>query len=168
MTYDNFREYEAVAQAARGQATPFYFNIKDQNGSYDLLFSRTDQYKASYNHTLVIRNTVSVGDKLITVEGFEANKPDVFIRGEALIINSVGSANGNIVQVISDDVDSNIYGEAKFRIANGSNAFRSAYERIYNNPQHLIVTLGEDNIEYTVGTDGLYRFSVIFDLDEYK
>jgi len=169
MTYDKFREYEAVAQAARGQATPFYFNIRSQNDQGNLIFARTDQYKDTYNtSTLTIRNTVTTGDKLITVEGFEASKPDVFVRGEALIVGGVGSANGNIVQVINDNVDSNIFGEAKFRIAHGSNTTKSAYERIYKNPFHLIVTLGEDNIEYTVGTDGLYRFSVIFDLDEYK
>ena len=133
-----------------------------------MLFSRTDQYKDSYTHTVRIRNQILQGDKLITVEGFEANKPDVFVRGEALILFNVGSANGDIVQVINDNVDSNIYGEAKFRIANGATGYRSAYSTIYKNPQHIIVTLGEDNIEYTVGTDGLYRFSVLFDLDEYK
>ena len=168
MTYDNFREYEAVVQAARGQATPFYFNIKDQNGSYDLLFNRTDQYATSYITTTRVRNTVALGSKTILVEGFEANQPDVFVRGEALIVGGVGSANGNIVQVINDNVDSNIYGEAKFRIAHGSNTTLYAYDTIYKNPLHLIVTLAEDNLEYTIGTDGLYRMTCMFDLDEFK
>lgn len=168
MTYDNFREYEAVAQAARGQATPFYFNIKNQNGSYDLLFSRTDQYANSYITTTRVRNSVAVGGKTILVEGFEANQPDVFLRGEALIVGGVGSANGNIVQVINDNVDSNIYGEAKFRIAHGSNTVLDGYDTIYKNPSHLVVTLAEDNLEYTIGTDGLYRMTCMFDLDEFK
>jgi len=168
MTYDNFREYEAVAQAARGQATPFYFNIKDQNGSYDLLFSRTDQYANSYITTTRVRANVAVGGKTILVEGFEANQPDVFVRGEALIVGGVGSANGNIVQVINDNVASNIYGEAKFRIAHGSNTALDGYDTIYKNPLHLVVTLAEDNLEYTIGTDGLYRMTCMFDLDEFK
>ena len=168
MTYDNFREYEAVVQAARGQATPFYFNIKNQNGDYDLIFNRTDQYANSYITTTRVRSDVAVGDKTILVEGFEANQPDVFVRGEALIVGGVGSANGNIVQVINDNVASNIYGEARFRIAHGSNTTLNGYSEVYKNPLHIIVTLSEDELEYTIGTDGLYRMTCRFDLDEFK
>jgi hypothetical protein len=170
MTYDDFREFEAVHQAARGQATPFYFIIAQQsNGlSTNLIWHRTDTANSNLNTAqLRIRQDITAGTKTFLVEGFRASDTDCFIRGECLIVPSNSSNNGSIRHVINDNVTSNKYGEAKIRLAVGMNN-ETAGRSIYKNPFHLRVTMAEDALEYEVGTDKLYRLTCRFDLDEFK
>ena len=171
MTYDDFREFEAVVEAARGQATPFYFNVKGLDSpNRNILFQRTDALKdggLSSPYSVRLKNAVAVGDKTVLVEGFPANQSDVFIRGE-YFINDFGYANGDLSQVINDNVDSNAFGEAKIRMPYGARVADTAGDRIYKNPSHVVVTLADDEFEYNVGTDLLYRFTVRFDFDEWK
>lgn len=167
MTYAQFREFEVIAQAARGQAVPFFFNFRypDTGAGPDaILFNRSDS--DYYDNSVRLRNPASAGSKVLLFEGFEANKPNVFLRGEAVIFNTNG--NGYIYQVVNDAVDSNIYGEAKIRIPNGLTQNAYANDRLYKNPAHAVVTLAEDDLEYTIGTDSLYRLTVTFDFDEWK
>lgn len=175
MTQDDFREFEAVVEAARGQATPFYVNFVGYGASNDkvILGHRTDANKdngglsGNIGSYVRVKDAIAVGDKTILVEGFTSDATDVFIRGEYIIAN-LGHANGNLVQVINDNVDSNVYGEAKFRIPYGARIVRSTGSELYKKPSHVIVTLAEDEFEYNVGTDGLYRFTCRFDFDEFK
>jgi hypothetical protein len=41
-------------------------------------------------------------------------------------------------------------------------------KQIYFDPSHVIVTLADDEFEYDLGVDGLYRVTVRFDFDEFK
>ena len=170
MTYDDFREFEAVHQAARGQATPFFFIIAQQsNGlSTNLIWHRTDTANSNLNTSqLRIRQDITAGTKAFLVEGFRASDTDCFIRGECLIGPGQSNNNGSIRHVINDNVTSNKYGEAKIRIAVGMPTERAG-RSIYKNPLHVRVTMAEDALEYEVGTDKLYRLTCRFDLDEFK
>ena len=184
MTEENFRQYEAVAQAARGQAVPFFFEIGNTGDlpSTGLFWNRTDSDNANLNldssGTLRIVTPVAVGDKVLTVEGFEASKTKAFIRGECIIVPSAISKNGHIAHVINDNVTTNKFGEAKIRLAMGSptvlkgsaTSGNASQDRssVFKNPFHLVVTLAEDSFEYERGTDNLYRFTCRFELDNFK
>lgn len=176
MDFDAFREFEAVVEAARGQATPFYFNVKFltnpalyDSATRDILLQRLDTANALLTTSTVrVKDAVSVGDKTVLVEGFAQDESDAFIRGEYLIAAQLGYSNGNFAQVINDNVDSNSYGEAKIRFPYGARSSITTGEAFYKNPSHIVVTLAQDDFEYSVGTDGLYRFTCIFDFDEYK
>ena len=184
MTEENFRQYEAVAQAARGQAVPFFFEIGNTGDlpSTGLFWNRTDSDNANLNldssGTLRIVTPVAVGDKVLTLEGFEASKTKAFIRGECIIVPSAISKNGHIAHVINDNVTTNKFGEAKIRLAMGSPTLlkgsatsgNASQDRssVFKNPFHLVVTLAEDSFEYEKGTDGLYRFTCRFELDNFK
>ena len=171
MTYDQFREYEVCAQAARGQTTPFFLRCRwpakaGTSTLEDLIFQRTDSDNASLPGLLRTRNPVAIGDKTLVIEGFAAGATNAFIRGETVIFND-GSGNGFLVKVVNN-TDSNIFGEAKIRIPLGSRKAIASAETLNKNPFHVVVTLAEDDLEYNLGTDGLYRLSVTFDFDEWK
>jgi len=173
MTYDDFREFEAVTEAARGQATPFYFRVRNlDTPGRSILLARTDvDADGGLNgpYSVRLREAAAVGDKTLLFEGFPANQSNVFIRGESVIWGFAKYGNGDIVQIMNDNVDSNGYGEAKIRIPYGMRGSAVAgTAQLYKNPSWVIVTLADDNFEYTVGTDGLYRMSVRFDFDQYK
>ena len=170
MVYDDFRQFEAVHQAARGQATPFFFIIKQGGSSLtsNLIWQRTDTANSNLNTLqLRLRQDITAGTKTFLLEGFRASDTNCFIRGECLIVPSSSSNNGSIRHVINDNVTSNKYGEAKIRFAVGMN-ITAAGKSFYKNPFSLRVTMSEDALEYEVGTDGLYRFTCRFDLDEFK
>jgi hypothetical protein len=171
MTYDQFREFEVVAQAAQGQVIPFYFDIKNytkrHGGSTNLFYQRTDSANSSITTShLRAAESTTAGQKVITVEGFINDEADCFIRGETLI--GPPNGNGSLYYVLNDNIRSNKYGEAKIRVPYGVTKDRDANISFYKNPTHIIVTLSEDSFEYTLGTDGFYRVSFRFDFDEYK
>ena len=168
MTYDQFREYEAVTSAARGQETPFYFRLTYPNDEY-ILYNRLDSAADGGLTTrrIRLREETAQGSKTLLFEGFDSNRQDVFLRGEWITFNSVGG-NGYMTQVINDDVDSNKYGEAKIRIPYGLHETKGAGTFGLKRPFWAVVTLADDDIEYNIGTDGLYRLTVRFDFDEWK
>ena len=173
MSYDDFREFAAVVEAARGQATPFYFKVRNQGPSFneDIIFQRTDANKdggLNNPYNFRVKEPVAVGDKTLLVEGFPANQTDAFIRGEVFISDELGVNNGVINQVINDNVDSNAFGEAKIRIGYGSRKNIANGVNMYKNPSWVVVTLANDEFEYNIGTDGFYRFNVLFDFDGWK
>ena len=171
MTYDQFREYEVCAQAARGQTTPFFLRCRwpakaGTSTLEDLIYQRTDSDNASLPGLLRTRNPIAIGDKVITIEGFAAGATNAFIRGETVIFSD-GQHNGFLVQIVNN-TDSNIFGEAKIRLPLGARQAIASAESLNKNPFHVVVTLAEDDLEYTIGTDGLYRLTVTFDFDEFK
>jgi hypothetical protein len=184
MSENNFRHFHSVVQAARGQATPFYFDLRNYtNNSGTSGRSIFGQITASGNtrsdrgltSDSFLMTTIdqsldrkpTTGDKLITLEGFDSNRSDVFIQGEQLILNA-GYADGNLVTVINDGVDSNRYGEARIRIPYGLRRAVGNGEKVFFDPSHVIVTLADDQFEFTREVDGLYRITVRFDFDEFK
>ena len=166
MTEADFRTFEATAAAARGQATPFYFYFKDygNDGNLDLSFIRTDADKTA-NGPFPVKEDTAIGNKYILLEGFAADTSNVILKGEYMIGN--GDADGGLIQAVSS-TDSNIYGEAKFRCAVGSRYGYSTGTNIYKNPTFAVVTLSEDTLEYNIGMDQMYTFTVRFDFDEWK
>jgi len=166
MTLANFRKFERTAQAARGQATPFLFKLRYPNNE-NILMQRLDSDNALLPDTARLRDTIVTGDKTMLFEGFLANQSNAFIQGEVAIFN-IEDGNGGIVTVVND-VDSNIYGEAKNRLPYGTRTGRTAGTSIlYKNPAWVVVTLADGDFEYNVGTDSLYRLTVRFDFDEWK
>lgn len=157
-----FREFEATVAAARGQATPFYFDFTGYGGK-TIAFNRIDDNNI-YN-TVALRYSVTKGDNYLTLEGYQANQTDAVLPGEFMVLG--GSADGGLIQTVSGD-DSNVFGEIKFRTAVGAKYDADAGSRMYKNPAHAIVTMAEDTLEYSIGTDQLYRFSVRFDWDQWK
>ena len=174
MTYNQFKDYEVCAQAARGQTTPFFFRCRYPDDDHvsgptileDLIYQRTDSDNAALPGLLRTRNPVAIGDKTLLIEGFAANATNAFIRGETVIFSD-GQHNGFLVQIVNN-TDSNIFGEAKIRLPLGARQALASAESLNKNPFHVVVTLAEDDLEYTIGTDGLYRLTVTFDFDEFK
>lgn len=166
MTETDFREFEATVAAARGQATPFYFDFKGYGnaGNQAIAFNRIDANKTA-SGPFPLKEASALGNKYLLLEGFDADATEVVLKGEFMILN--GSADGNLIQAVST-TDSNVFGEAKFRMAVGLRSAAEVRTDVYKNPQHAIVTLAEDTLEYSIGTDQLYRFSVRFDFDEWK
>ena len=164
MSYDDFRQFEATVEAARGQATPFYLQLRDVGVTgNNLLMARKTP---STTNELRINQPVSTGDKTVLLEGFASFESSAIATGEALVLDA-GYANGGVVQVINS-TDANVFGEAKIRIPYAARNSLPVGRKIYKDPYQIIVTLGADDLEYTVGTDGYYRMSVMFDLDEWK
>ena len=165
MTETDFREFESVHAAARGQATPMYFDFYGYGSGSDvtLAFNRIDANKTSLK--IPAKETSAIGSKYMLAEGFEANDTEVIKKGEFLIVG--GSLDGGLAQVTSD-ADSNIFGEAKFRMAVGLRSAFNPGDHMYTRPLHAIVTIAEDTLEYTIGKDQLYRFSIRFDWDTWK
>jgi len=159
-----FREFEATVSAARGQATPFYFDFKGYGSSnVSLGFNRIDDNRHFVSTPL--RYSPTKGDNYLTIEGFDANATDAILKGEYIIIG--GARDGNLVQATSGD-DANVFGEVKFRINQPARYNYAAGGNMYVNPAHAIVTLAEDTLEYNIGMDQLYTFTVRFDFDEWK
>jgi len=108
----------------------------------------------------------SAGDSTFTIGGFFSDQTKALNRGETVIFDANNNSNYN---TIVGDVDANIYGEVKFRMAYPA---RTAHlldnNLLYKNPFSVNVTLGSDAFEYSISTDGYYYVSVKFDLDEYK
>lgn len=160
-----FREFEATVAAARGQATPFYFDFGGYSGSGALAFHRTDEHATGVT-AVPLRYATAIGDNNMTLEGFDANKTDAILKGEYMVLG--GSRDGNLIQATST-TDSNVFGEAKFRMNMPARLnYTPGSGNIYKDPAHAVVTLAEDTLEYNIGMDQLYTFTVRFDFDEWK
>lgn len=163
MSHEDFQKFHAIAQAARGQATPFYFVLQDQDKN-PIIWSEWHASTNTTDTTWTLGNT-AIGDTLLLTEGFASNEANAFIRGEVPIFGN--NQNGALHTVINT-VESNVYGEAKIRVAMPVTTDLSKGHTVYKNPYSCIVTLSSDDFEYTVGTDGYYRMNVSFDLDGFK
>ena len=160
LTKAEFQELHADAQAARGQATPFYLVIANW-GDKVLNFAATNASR--YNPRLV--TPYVAGGTLLKLGGFNSNESEVFKKGEVLI--GLGTENGGILTVLNT-VDANVYGEAKIRIAYGGAYDIANGFKVYKNPYHLIVTLDSDEFQYTVDTFGKYNVTATFETGSYN
>jgi hypothetical protein len=163
MTYDDFRIFQRTVEAAHGQSVPFLVQVRNIGPASNktILFNRGVSGIAVEPR---LKEPVQADDRVLLLEGFAADQADVFIPGEHIITSG---ANGGMHTVVNG-VDSNVFGEARIRLTYAHNVTRGAGESVFRNPFHVIVTLAENELEYTVGTDMLYRFSVMFDFDEWK
>ena len=163
MSAADFKEFNAIAQAAHGQSTPFYFNLKGKNGERIL-------WKDFYNQnntttTPRVKDDIVAGDTLALFEGFSSNEPNAFMQGEVFIDGE--NENGNLHTALSGTA-ANVYGEAKIRTPWPFRSAQSAGQQVYKDPQHAVVTLGDDNFTYSVDVNNYYYVSVSFDLDSWK
>ena len=75
-------------------------------------------YGKSFEDTSVSTNTprfknaVANGDRLALIEGFQSNESNAFLQGEVFID---GNNDNGYVHTVLNQVDANVYGEAKIR-----------------------------------------------------
>jgi hypothetical protein len=163
MSAEDFQEFHAIAQAAHGQSTPFYFKLRSKYGT-NILWS--DYYDLSNStYTPRIKDPITAGDTTLLVEGFNSNESNAFKRGEVFI--SSNNENGFLHTSLSTN-DSNVYGEAKIRTPWPFRQNKPAGSQIYKDPFWAVVTLASDSFEYQVDNSNHYFVSVAFDLDNWK
>lgn len=161
MSADDFRIFHAIAQAAQGQAIPFYFVLQNKDG-VSILWK---QWSELVNGQPRFREKYDAGSTTVLLEGFDSDASNVFLQGEVFVDGS--NENGNLHTCLND-VNSNIFGEAKIRLANPLRGTSSAGQKLYKNPYHAVVTLNSDDFSYRVDTAGYYYVTVAFDLDGWK
>ena len=163
MSAENFQKFHAIAQAAHGQSTPFYFNLQNKDGTSILWKDFYDQSNSTT--TPRIKDAITVGDTTLLVEGFNSNESTVFVQGEVFIDGE--NENGYLHTALSG-TDANVFGEAKIRTPWPFRTANAAGNKIYKNPAHAVVTLASDDFEYQVDVNNYYYVSVSFDLDSWK
>jgi len=163
MTAHEFSEFHAIAQAAQGQAVPFYFPLfnKDKN---KILWSEFMNQEGDTTRFRYLNN-YAAGDKVLMMDGFASNETDAFREGEVFV--GSGNENGGLHTVVSPN-DANVYGEVKVRLAYPLRQAVNRSDPGYKDINWAIVTLNTDDFTYSIGTDGYYRLSVSFDLDGWK
>jgi len=162
MKADDFKQFHAVVQAARGQTTPFLLKL-NPNGNH-ILWKNLNSGNSANNLRLKDDVDVSVENQVILLEGLEVG--DTLNKGD-VIVGSNGDNNGEINTIIST-ANANVFGEAKVRLAYGIRADQSTGDPWSTAPDEVVVTLTESEFDYTIGVDGLYRMTVTMELDEWK
>jgi len=162
MQADDFREFSAIAQAAQGQAMPFYFMLRDKNDN-SILWSNFGETGTSAEANF--NQPVSIGNTTALLEGFAGNEQNALQRGEVFLD---GNNENGYLHTAVNTVNANAFGEAKIRIAMPAREAQAVGEKIYKDPEYVTVTLSNDNFEYSVDTAGFYYVSVSFDLDDWK
>ncbi len=160
MSADDFQKFHAIAQAAHGQSTPFYFNLRNKDGT-SILWKDFSGTSAAPR----IKDAITSGDTTLLVEGFNSNEANAFQRGEVFID---GANENGFLHTSLSGTDANIYGEAKIRTPWPFRTSVPAGEKVYKDPWYAVVTLGSDNFEYQVDVNNYYYVSVAFDLDNWK
>lgn len=107
----------------------------------------------------------SNGERVITVEGWPSDKSNAISEGEAFILG--GDYPDGQVKFAISETDANAFGEARFRINVPTNNQRM-HNLVYLRPTELVVTLDDDDFQYTQTHNGLYLVSVSFRTDQYK
>lgn len=158
MTAEQYLDYNGFINALNGQKHPFYFDILQNNTQ---LFGRKGTYGVQ---GLRYKDAASAGDNVVLIEGFATNQADAVKRGELFVTDT---KHGNI-KTAGSSTDANAYGEAKFRFTTPLHSNKNVAQLIYNNPQHIIVSLDTDTVEVTRDTAGFYYLSLSFTADEWK
>jgi len=160
MTANQFKEYAAIAQAARGQTTPMLLELV-QDGK-NILFKNLNSGNSANN--LKLKEDADAGDLVILLEGLAVG--DTLNTGDT-IAGEDGNCNGNINTIIST-ANANVFGEAKVRLAYPIKTDQDTGDSWTTAPDNIVVTLGENEFLYTTGIDNLYYLTVVFELDEWK
>ena len=158
MTESQFAVYHSAAQKAKGQFVPFQFDIMKSNNGFFL-----DFHDANTTKNIRLKDDSTASNNTVLLEGFANN--ETINEGELMIMGS--TINGNIHTITNSGL-SNIYGEFKARLAYPIGTAMTASQQAYLDPEHLVVTLGEDGFEYAKDTNGFYYVKIKLDLDQYK
>lgn len=162
MKAEDFQKFHAIAQAAHGQSTPFFFNLRNKD-SVSLLWADMMESGSSFSGSAI--NTSTEGSATLFLEGLTASDATAFREGEVFI--SSENENGSLHTAIGAAA-SNAFGEAKVRMPWPLRAPVTQSDLVYKNPSSCIVTLNSDNFEYSVDVNNYYTVSVAFDLDNWK
>ena len=86
-----------------------------------------------------------------------------------MILNAGGSARNGSVDMALNNADANVYGEVKVKLGfNDYTTYPPVGNRAWLTQNTVVVSLIEDNFQYTDRGDGLYDVSVKFELDYWK
>lgn len=156
MSGDQFNDFWATAQQARGQSIPFNFKLREDSKR---IFNFND---VNTNNYAYVKTAANIGDSLLTLEGFGAGES---IKKGQLI--KVQNRNGFINTIVTE-VNSNVYGEVQLRTAYPLDYALAQGELLELDPEYCVATLTDSGFEYTRDTAGFYYVTVKFDLDEWK
>ena len=159
---EQFREFHAIAQAANGQATPFYFKLRNAE---DTSILWADFGKAGTSERAILKEAIEQGDTTMLLEGFAGFETDAFRTGEVFID---GANDNGLLHTVVNTVDANAFGEAKIRTAMPVKQDQATGLYYDKNPEWAVVTLNSDDFSYSVDTAGFYHMNVAFDLDGWK
>jgi hypothetical protein len=162
MKAEQFREFHAIAQAANGQAIPFFFKLRNADGN-SILWADFD--KTGTTPAPIFLEPISIGDTTMLLEGFQSFEQNAFQRGEVFID---GDNDNGALHTAVNTVNANVFGEAKIRVAMPVKQNKGVSQPISKNPFWAIVTLDSDDFSYSVDTAGFYYMSVSFALDGWK
>lgn len=163
MLYDDFKPFSQVVQAAQGQYNPFKLSLTGVNGLHIIFSSSNDNNPFG---PIRFAEAYPSGTTVLKLEGLPANTL-IFEAGDHCYASDGAEGNGNLIMVINETT-SNAFGEAVVRLSYPtSNAIYPWYQ-LYKSPSVAIVTLNDDNFEYSVDAYGHYKFKVIFSMDQYK
>lgn len=184
LTEAQFIEMQAVANAVSGIANPFYFHFGDRSATLETIdgvpqlvitqFKYLWDNNTSSTRTIRFRkeeidnntnNIIEEGLKTFLVDGFEGDETNAFNAGE--VIHLEDNINGGLNTVVNQ-VDSNVFGEARISIASPLEFDHYNGELIDKDPLKCVVTLGSNEFEYTKRVDGLYELKVTFNLDKFE
>lgn len=158
MTESQFRLYHSAAQKAKGQFVPFQFDIIKSNNTFFLNY-----HDANTTKSIRLKDDSTASNNTVLLEGFANN--ETINEGELMIMGT--NINGNIHTITNSGL-SNIYGEFKARLAYPIGTAMTASQTAFLDPEHFVVTLGEDGFEYAKDTNGFYYVKLKLDLDQYK
>ena len=163
MNMTDFKIFHSIAQAAHGQSTPFFFDLRSKDATRILW---GDTYTAGQNTTTTPRILADMtpGDVIWLVEGFSSNEANAFTQGEVFID---GNNENAYLHTALSGTGANVYGEAKFRSPWPIRGNQPAGRLIYKDPFHAVVTLSDDNFSWETDNQGYYYVSVSFDLDKW-
>lgn len=164
MKAEDFREFNAIAQAAQGQSMPFYFKLRNKD-EVSLLWADMGMITDPNSFEASAITSATSGSRLLFLEGLPSNEPYSFAAGEVFI--GPENENGQLHTSIGDAA-SNAFGEAKVRLPWPIQEPMSIGEKVYKNPGWASVTLNSDNFEYSVDVNNYYTLTVAFDLDNWK
>ena len=166
MTEEDFAPFMGAVQGARGQFRPFYLKLRYKNRKGEeigLLFQ--DPVNPNDIIDTVRIRALTDNNRVIEVDGLAPELEKAIKSGQHFGSDST-NRNGRLNTIIQDQ-RSNVFGESKFRVAYPASGL-AVGEKLDLNPSKAVVTLTDDNFEYSTDITGLYTMSVIFELDEFK
>lgn len=156
MTKEQFRPFLSVIHAARGSFKPFKFtppkNFQGNSVTIDL-------YKRNLTVPGVvrIRDTVTSGQQIITLDGLPPNLTDAYSAGHAVGLEANGLGGWGVA---THDVKTNAYGEANIRINNPIPVTSTLGDAVFSDAPPLDCYLDGNQVEIKVDTLGYHYLEV--------
>jgi len=171
MRQEDFSRFMAAVQAARGQLRPFRFPLRYisrfELGHKGILFQNPRTPHAPGTQP---RLYAALGDgaKQIYLEGFGSEEDIAVYPGQHFRIDDSNRNGGLHMNVLQQK--SNIYGQVIANLAYPVELSSSIAKGtlVEDQPEYCMVTINDDEFQYTTDYSGLYNFSIQMTLDERK